>query len=531
MDDQNMITMTDHIHRLLKASDAADTHIEIRKKDLETFLNRFDLLHTICENIPDGIFAKDLQGRVIMSNSAGPRNIGKSITDVVGKNAYEIFSSETAEQMEKNDQLVFESEQPQTFETTEKALAFMTTKTPYRDRQGEVIGLLGISRNMTDQKNAEEALRESETQFRKLLDTAPDAIVGVDQDGRIVMINDQAEQIFGYQREELLKQPVEMLMPKRFRNPHVANRIRFTDTPRTRPMGLVLDLFGQHKDGREFPVEISLSPLETKDGKLITSIIRDVTQRKEMEEKLRRHTIELEEQVLQSERLATVGRMAAQVAHEIRNPLSSIGLNIELLADEIQNYQWKKSEEATGLIQIILSEIERLNNVIHDYLQFARMPSHDLEDVSINSLIDELVKFVQPEASKAHVHLDCSLDQKLNPVKIDPAHMRRAVLNCIRNAIEAMPNGGILSLSTQKKENQVELTISDNGSGIHVEHQVRVFDPFYSTKDKGTGLGLPYVRQIVEEYDGRVELRSEPQNGTTILIRLPIMRSINTQEA
>jgi signal transduction histidine kinase len=94
-----------------------------------------------------------------------------------------------------------------------------------------------------------------------------------------------------------------------------------------------------------------------------------------------------------------------------------------------------------------------------------------------------------------------------------------------------MPNGGILSLSTQRKENQVELTISDNGSGIHVEHQVRVFDPFYSTKDKGTGLGLPYVRQIVEEYDGRVELRSEPQNGTTILIRLPIMRSINTQEA
>lgn len=139
-------------------------------------------------------------------------------------------------------------------------------------------------------------------------------------------------------------------------------------------------------------------------------------------------------------------------------------------------------------------------------------------------------RWIPPAEKKAQVNLDCSLDQKLDPIKIDSAHMRQAVLNCIRNAIEAMPNGGILSLSTQRKENQVELAISDNGSGIHAEHQVKVFDPFYSMKDKGTGLGLPFVGQIVEEHVGQVELHSEPQKGTTILIRLPIIANINTQK-
>lgn len=516
-----MTKLLERIRLTLEEVDTAETHVEVHKTDLANFLDRLALLHTICESMPDGVFVKDLNGRVIMSNSAGPRNIGKSISDIIGKDASEIFSAETADQIRKEDRQVIESGRMTTYESTEGDRIYNTLKIPYRDRHGAVIGVLGITRDITDRKQAEDALRENEAQFRRLLEVAPDAIVGVDQAGRIVMVNEQAEQMFGYGREELLDQPVEMLMPDRYQTAHVQNRTGYTAHPRTRPMGADLDLYGLHKDGHEFPVEISLSPLETKDGVLITSIIRDITRRKEMEEQLRRHTIALEEKVLQSERLATVGRMAAQVAHEIRNPLSSIGLNIELLSDEIKDHPWQETEEANELIQITMSEIERLNNVIHDYLQFARMPSQNLQEVSINGLIDELVKFVHPELSQAGIKLECRLDPQLGSIDIDPAHMRQAVLNCIRNAMEAMPDGGVLSLTTALSDQQAELIIADSGTGIQTAHKENVFDPFYSTKDKGTGLGLPYVRQIVEEHGGQVDLSSESGKGTSVVIRLP----------
>ncbi|MBM3262182.1 MAG: hypothetical protein FJY97_01940 [candidate division Zixibacteria bacterium] len=229
----------------------------------------------------------------------------------------------------------------------------------------------------------------------------------------------------------------------------------------------------------------------------------------------------LQERVIQSERLAMVGRMAAQVAHEIRNPLSAIGLNIELLTDLIDELPEADRDEAKELIRITMSGIERLNGVIGDYLRFARMPVKQLQEEAVNDMMEELIHLIRSEMHPAHVDLSVRLDGNLPSVKADRMLIGQQVLNCVRNALEAMPDGGVLTLATDIEENEVRISISDTGDGISPEHVERVFDPFFSTKENGTGLGLPYVQQIMQEHGGRLDLNSVPGAGTTVTLLFP----------
>lgn len=502
-----------------------ETQILVDRSHLTEVIDRLELFSLICDAMPDGVYVKDLDGRIVMTNSVGPRNIGKSANRIVGQTARDLFSAESAKQIEQEDRQVVSTGETMSFEVHERideqVRNYLTTKIPYRNAAGEIIGLLGLSRDITEQRRTEALNLAHEARFKKLLEAAPDAIVGIDRQGLIVLVNAQVEKMFGYNRDELIGQTVELLMPDRFRQLHKRHRNDYVASPLTRPMGTGMELTGKHKSGHEFPVEISLSPVETDGGMFITSIIRDITDRKKMERQLRQHTTSLEEQVIQSERLATIGRMAAQVAHEIRNPLSTIGLNIELLADELEAHAWEESAEAADLIRITLSEIERLNSVITDYLQFARMPEKQIHQLSMNDLAQDVFRFIRPEAAQMGVDLNLELGEDMDAVHIDPIIFRQAVLNCIRNALEAMPDGGLLTIATSMKGYAAELLISDTGLGIAPEDQSRVFDPFYSTKDRGTGLGLPYVRQIVREYGGTLDLKSTPGQGTAIAIRLP----------
>ncbi|MBT5873053.1 MAG: PAS domain S-box protein [Candidatus Latescibacteria bacterium] len=513
------------IREKLLSAEEHETQIRVERSHLSKIVDALELVTLICDCMPDGVYVKDLTGRIVMTNSVGPRNIGKSANGIVGKTARELFSADSAQLIEQEDSHVISSGEAMSFEVCEpideQMRNYLTTKIPYRDDAGEIIGLLGLSRDITEQRQTEALNLVHETRFKKLLEAAPDAIVGMDHRGLIVLVNARVEHMFGYDRDELIGQPVEFLMPDRFRQLHTSHRSEYIGNPLTRPMGTGMELTAKHKDGREFPVEISLSPFETDEGMFVTSIIRDITDRKGMEIQLREHTTNLEEQVIQSERLATIGRMAAQVAHEIRNPLSTIGLNIELLADELDAHAWEERAEADDLIRITLSEIERLNSVITDYLQFARMPAKQIHELSVNDLAQDVSRFIRPEAAQMGIELNLELGDDMDAVHIDPIIFRQAVLNCIRNALEAMPDGGSLTIATSMKGFAAELLISDSGLGIAPEDQSRVFDPFYSTKDRGTGLGLPYVRQIVAEYGGTLDLKSTPGHGTSIAIRLP----------
>ncbi|MBT7210829.1 MAG: two-component sensor histidine kinase, partial [Candidatus Scalindua sp.] len=229
-----------------------------------------------------------------------------------------------------------------------------------------------------------------------------------------------------------------------------------------------------------------------------------------------------EQQLLHSERLATIGEMSAKVAHEIRNPLSSISLNTELLYDEIGNNNGDKKSDAANLIQSILSEVDTLTEMSDEYLRYARLPRLETKPASINDVLIELSKFFNQERVQRGISLKEHYAPDLPRIRLDINQMKQAFLNILKNSFEAMPEGGKVSISTKRKGNSIEVSITDTGDGISKDDIQRVFDPFYSAKANGTGLGLALTMKTIEGHGGDIICKSAIDKGTTMIISFPI---------
>ena len=244
-------------------------------------------------------------------------------------------------------------------------------------------------------------------------------------------------------------------------------------------------------------------------GTVLTS--HDITERKK-----------LEHQLLHAERLATIGEMSAKVAHEIKNPLSSISLNTELLYDEIDNYNGDKKADAEELIQSIMKEVDRLTEISEEYLQFARFPKLEMKHASINDILTDLIKFLREEMLQRGIELKEDYANVLPEILLDVNQIKQAFLNILKNSFDAMPNGGRLDVSTGINSNNIEVCISDSGSGITERDIMKIYNPFYSTKVNGTGLGLALTQKTIEEHKGEIACRSIIGVGTTMIISFPL---------
>jgi len=255
-------------------------------------------------------------------------------------------------------------------------------------------------------------------------------------------------------------------------------------------------------------VDLYVSPLVGKDGNAqgVLLVGEDVTEK-----------VRTKQALLQSERLATIGRMSALVAHEIRNPLSSIGLNAELLEDEIP----AKSKEPRKILHSIAREVERLTEITDEYLKFARLPKPSLAPENLNDLISGLLSFIRGEFSSASIEVKHQPDPRVTLVRADEGQLRQAFLNLLRNSIESMPSGGTLTVSTEQFDSVVRVRIADTGEGIDNACLDRIFDPFFSTREGGTGLGLSLTQQIVTEHGGTIACESSPGQGTCFVVELP----------
>jgi signal transduction histidine kinase len=259
-----------------------------------------------------------------------------------------------------------------------------------------------------------------------------------------------------------------------------------------------------------------------------------------LEEMVRRRTSALQAEInerkrlesvnLQAERLAMVGKMAAQVAHDIRNPLGSITLNLDLIHHEIDRFAetgGNSPDEGRALIKEMREEARRIQRVLEDYLRFARQPKLQRQTVDLKTFLADKLSLVSAEFDRAKVRLSTHLDPALATIHADPEQVWQALLNLLRNGREAMPNGGEISIASWRNGGEALLRVSDNGPGMTPEQQQRLYQPFFTTKPQGTGLGLAMVHQIITEHGGRIECESTVSKGATFTISLPIGASEN----
>ncbi len=359
----------------------------------------------------------------------------------------------------------------------------------------------------------EQALKEQQEIFYSVIEYSPIGMVMVDAKGKMTLVNREIERLFGYSREELLGQAIEILIPESLRHRHAEHRENFSHAPSPRVMGAGRDLAGRRKDGSEFSVEIGLNPLQTSKGFFVLAAITDVSARKA-----------LEKRTLTAEHLAAVGKLSSHVAHEIRNPLSSISLNLDLLHDELRAMRGEENQvpfhEAETLLKAIQKEIARLGDLAGDYLRFSRLPKHQKEKADLHELFTGVVYLLEAEAKHKNIEIRFHKDTTVS-LLLDPKQMQQVFINLIKNSIEAMPQGGKIEIQVKNGPEKIQISVRDEGVGMDEGVQKKLFDPFYTTKEKGTGLGLSLVRQIIAEHQGDIWCESRKGGGTTFFIELP----------
>jgi PAS domain S-box-containing protein len=473
--------------------------------------SRAEQLDAILNMTVDGIIVIDAKGRIEAFNRGAQELFGYPEHEVLGRNVSLLMPSPHHEQ--------HDGYLERYLTTGEARIIGIGREVPGRRRDGTAFPVqlsvgemriggerkfTGMLRDLTRRVHLEDALGASEARWRAIVDSAVDGIIVIDAHGRIEAFNHAAERLFGYTLDEVIGQNVDMLMPSPYHEEHDSYLSRYLATGRAKIIGIGREVQGRRKDGTTFPLHLSVGEITIQGERKFTGILHDLTNR-----------VELEGQLREQAALAKLGEMAAVIAHEVKNPLAGI-------RGAIQVFGGRMMQEGINaqILNEIVTRIDALDQMMKDLLLFARPPKPKRAPVDLVPLVRTTASLLNEDPALKQV--DIEIDGAAPLVSADPDMLRVVFQNLLINGAHAMQGKGRIRVAVEAVDSTCQIAFADGGPGIPPDIRERIFTPFFTTKSRGSGLGLPTVKRFVEAHNGQVAIDCPPAGGTTVVIRLPL---------
>ena len=470
------------------------------------------ILQSIFESAVDGIIVIDGKGLIKAFNPGAERLFGYTAGEVLGQNVKVLMPGPDREQHDRYLANYLETGIPRIIGTGREVRGRRKDGSTFplhlsvgrMDINGEP-AFTGILHDLSRRVEIEEALRKSEERVRSIVESAVDGIIVIDERGLIQAFNPSAERLFGYSLNEVLGRNVNMLMPSPDRERHDGYIHQYLTTGEQKIIGIGREVTGRRKDGTTFPVHLSVGEMVNEGRRSFTGILHDLSDR-----------VALENRLAEQKSLAKLGEMAAVVAHEVKNPIAGIRGALQVITSRMPAEQRDR-----GVLIDIIARLDALNRIVQDMLMFARPRALRREPVSLAALLGDTVALIERDPTMSHVQIALSGAADISG---DREMLQVVFQNILMNAAQAMENKGRIEVSIGTVNGRCSVAIADQGPGMPEDVRAKAFDAFFTTKHRGTGLGLPIARRVIEAHGGTIQIDAPPSGGTMVTIVLPLPR-------
>jgi PAS domain S-box-containing protein len=467
-------------------------------------------LRSVIDSAVDGIVVIDDKGCVEAFNRGAERLFGYPVSEVLGRNVTMLMPSPYHEEHDGYLARYLATGSPHIIGIGREVIGRRRDGTtfPLHLSVGEMaVGgerkFTGVLHDLSDRVSLEKQLRSSEARWRAIVESAVDGIVVIDTHGRIEAFNRAAERLFGYSEREVCGSNVNVLMPSPYHEEHDHYLAQYQTTHVNKIIGIGREVTARRKDGSTFPVHLAVAEMMLDGEVKFTGILHDLTERTRIEAQLREQTA-----------LARLGEMAAVIAHEVKNPLAGIRGAVQIIGGRLP----KDSKDAL-ITQEIVSRIDALNALMKDLLLFARPPQPKPSSVELNALIRSTADLLSADPALKGIRVE--VEGSAPAVLADPDLLKIVFVNLLVNGAHAMNGEGILRVGIGSHGHAAEVAVRDSGPGIPDDVRARIFTPFFTTKSRGSGLGLPTAKRLVEAHHGTINVACPATGGTTVTVQLP----------